>query len=373
MKSRVILMAVLAALAGWPGGALAQDLIAGHGSGPTAHDMKHPSGQRQKSLKQRAQTNRLRGEGAGRVQRLDRFGRGRAKFVELEQARNDRIFVVLADFGADNSSPFGGTPGPLHNEIAEPDRSQGQRHRLAGGLQPAALPGPVLRQGKGKDSLKTYYEKQSSGRYSVDGEVSDWVKVPYNEARYGSNYCGSTNCANVWDTVRDGVTAWAADQKAKGKTARRSRRSSPSTTSGTATTSTTTATSTSPTATSTTSRSSTPARTSPRAAARRAPTPCGRTAGTRTAPTPARPARRTTRPAAPRSATPASGSATTPMQPENGGLGVFAHEYGHDLGLPDLYDTSGGGENSTGFWSLMSAGLLARHRQGRHRRPARAT
>ena len=43
------------------------------------------------------------------------------------------------------------------------------------------------------------------------------------------------------------------------------------------------------------------------------------------------------------------------MQPENGGLGVFAHEYGHDLGLPDLYDTAGG-ENSTGFWTIMSAG-----------------
>lgn len=70
----------------------------------------------------------------------------------------------------------------------------------------------------GKDSLKTYYEKTSSGRYSVDGEVSDWVKVPYNEARYGSNYCGATNCANAWDMIKDGVNAWAADQKAQGRT-----------------------------------------------------------------------------------------------------------------------------------------------------------
>jgi immune inhibitor A len=43
------------------------------------------------------------------------------------------------------------------------------------------------------------------------------------------------------------------------------------------------------------------------------------------------------------------------IQPENGGVGVFAHEYGHDLGLPDLYDTAGG-TNSTGFWTLMSSG-----------------
>ena len=47
------------------------------------------------------------------------------------------------------------------------------------------------------------------------------------------------------------------------------------------------------------------------------------------------------------------------IMPENGGVGVFAHEFGHDLGLPDLYDTAGGPDNGTGFWTLMSSGSWA--------------
>ena len=47
------------------------------------------------------------------------------------------------------------------------------------------------------------------------------------------------------------------------------------------------------------------------------------------------------------------------VEPENGGVGVFSHEFAHDLGLPDEYDTSGntgGTENGTAWWTLMSQG-----------------
>ena len=47
------------------------------------------------------------------------------------------------------------------------------------------------------------------------------------------------------------------------------------------------------------------------------------------------------------------------IMPEDGGVGVFAHEFGHDLGLPDLYNTGAGTDNGVGFWSLMSSGSWA--------------
>ena len=47
------------------------------------------------------------------------------------------------------------------------------------------------------------------------------------------------------------------------------------------------------------------------------------------------------------------------VQPEDSGVGVFAHEYGHDLGLPDLYDTASGGDSDVDFWDLMASGSHA--------------
>lgn len=47
------------------------------------------------------------------------------------------------------------------------------------------------------------------------------------------------------------------------------------------------------------------------------------------------------------------------MEPEDGNIGVFCHEYGHELGLPDLYDATPApvaDSYGLGHWSLMAIG-----------------
>ena len=73
-------------------------------------------------------------------------------------------------------------PGPVRRPAAQRDPRAGPRggqlHGLAGRTTTASYyQNLYFGTGRGVESVKTYYETQSSGRYSVDGEVTDWVKV----------------------------------------------------------------------------------------------------------------------------------------------------------------------------------------------------
>ncbi|MFJ4426911.1 immune inhibitor A domain-containing protein [Streptomyces bobili] len=320
------------------------------------HDFDGPLSKTQEAQREEALEQVISGEATvkdrdgSKVVQLD-SRRGESKYVELGREKTDKIFTILVEFGDQIDSRYGGTPGPLHNQIAAPDRAKDNSTAWQADYNQAHFQDLYFGTGAGTESLKKYYEKQSSGRYSVDGEVTDWVKVPYNEARYGSNDAST----GAWYAVQDGVNAWVAEREAAGDT---------------------------------------PAEIKAELAefdqwdrydfdadgdfnesdgyidhfqivhagedesagggAQGADAiwahrwyAFGTDAGS-TGPD-------TNKLGGAQIGDSGIWVGDYTIQPENGGLGVFAHEYGHDLGLPDEYDTAGG-ENSTGFWTLMSSG-----------------
>ncbi|MET0145591.1 MAG: immune inhibitor A domain-containing protein [Ilumatobacteraceae bacterium] len=146
-------------------------------------------------------------------------------YVELAREATDRVFVILAEFGNErhpdypdvDSDPDVPGPvtfdGPLHNSIPEPDRDVDNSTGWEPDFSQEYFQNLYF--GTEGETVKTYYEKQSSGRYSIDGEVPDWVKVRYNEARYGRSLDDST----AWFLVQDAANQWVADREAAGWTA----------------------------------------------------------------------------------------------------------------------------------------------------------
>nr|MDT0660085.1 immune inhibitor A [Micromonospora sp. DSM 115978] len=177
--------------------------------------------------------------GAGPAARIAGGKKKKDQYVELSRESTDRIFVILAEYGNErhpdypdkdlNPDVAGPTrfDGPLHNEIPEPDRSVDNSTVWQPDYDADYFRDLYFGTSEGGESLKQYYETQSSGRYSVEGTVTDWVKVQYNGARYGRStdtygtdpvVCGSRVCNNVWQLVRDAANQWVADQRAAGQT-----------------------------------------------------------------------------------------------------------------------------------------------------------
>jgi immune inhibitor A len=281
------------------------------------------------------------------------------KFVETTTVREDKIFTILAEFGDQSSGRYGTVPGPLHNEIPEPDRTVDNSTEWAPDFDKAFYEEHFNGDG---ESMRTYYEALSNGRYSVTNTVTDWVKVPYNASWYGDN--AREDNGGSWDFITDSGNAWWDSQLAAGKT---------------------------------------PAEIDAYLGQfdvwdrndwdhdgnfdeadgyidhfQAVHAGEGEDAGGGAQGEDAIWSHRwyvngddygLTGPQVGETLNKAGGAriggskywlGDYTTEPENGGLGVFCHEFGHDLGLPDFYDTAGG-ENSTAFWTLMSSGSWLGH------------
>jgi immune inhibitor A len=331
-------------------------------------DLKSPLGEKQRALRETATQQLIKGtakvetKGGQRVINMGKDKAGKDKYVQYAVNREESVFTILSDFGATVKSPVtAGTPGPLNNQIAAPDRiwdgnaTDDNSTYWAKDFNQAHFQDLMFGTG---ESFRDFYLKQSNGRFLAKGDVSDWVTVPYNEASYGSN--AISDAAGAWPFVEDTATAWYNSQVKLGKTSAEIKaylqqfdkvdrydynnngnfnepdgyidhfqaiHAGEGEEAGGG-------------AQGADAIWSHRWYVNSNQAGYAGPVnnPAG---GTQIGDTGMW-----------------IGDYTT--EPENGGLGVFTHEFGHDLGLPDLYDTAGG-DNGTGFWTLMSGGSWLNH------------
>lgn len=351
-------LAVVAGPLGLLGGAAqavpAQAPQAPHGHGHK-DDRPDPRAAHWRALKQKAVEKVAKGEATPQAR-----GRGHAvkvapgQWVEYGTQETAQLLTFLVDFGDKADSRFPDAPaGPVHNQIpapAEDDNSTywekdfSQEHykeMFFTGLKD-----------QNNESFKGVYDEMSSGRFDLQGDVSDWVTVPYSEASYGQTESNK----DMTRFVQDSADAWYADQLAQGKTKAQivdylksfdqwdrydldgdGIYNEPdgyidhfqAIHAGTG------------------EEAGAPEwaiwshRWAVNPSGSQGPGDHPHAGGIRIGDTDLWIRDYTT-------------------EPENGGLGVFAHEFGHDLGLPDYYDTADG-DNGTGFWNLMSSGSWMNH------------
>jgi immune inhibitor A len=281
------------------------------------------------------------------------------EYVEYGVEETAQLFSILVDFGDQVDERYPDAPaGPAHNQIPEPAADDNSTY-----WEPDFSRDHFMEmfftglEDQGGESFAGIYDEMSSGRFDLQGDVSDWVTVPYGTASYGTTESGKDMTRFIQDTA----DAWYEQQVAAGKTPEQIDAYLKSfdvwdryDMDGDGIT-------------------SEPDGYIDHFQAIHAGE--GEEAG------------------APESAIwshrwsvnqgglgtdgPADFAKLGGIkigdsdlwirdyttEPENGGLGVFAHEFGHDLGLPDYYDTNGG-ENGTGFWNLMSSGSWLGHGDG---------
>ena len=202
--------------------AAAPDKDNDHGTGD---NLLQPWQRKYEAIRKAGVEQRLRSGGDAKVQKL-----AKGQFAQTAAVGNDKVFVILAEFGDTRHSAFcdsteegscaipsDGSPltydGPVHNAIPEPDRSKDNSTLWKANYSKAHYENMYF------NRLDKFFKDQSSGKYRINGDVTEWVKVPFNEARYGRDgACGSNVCNNTWFLLRDGLAQWTQDRLDDGMT-----------------------------------------------------------------------------------------------------------------------------------------------------------
>ena len=190
--------------------------------GQTSHehrkdDLPHPLGDKQRAMKDEAIKQLIKGDAkvvTKNGSRSIQLGEGAEKqFVQYDVERTENVLTILTEFGDEIDPRTGGEPGPLHNQIAEPDRSEDNTTVWQDDFSTDYYEELMFGE---EDSFRHFFQKQSGGRFDIQGGVYDWVEVPFNEARYGSPNIPESD--GYWNYVKDSAEAWYNDQVAQGKT-----------------------------------------------------------------------------------------------------------------------------------------------------------
>ena len=174
----------------------------GHKKGGQIDDRFDPLTNEQRVLRKKAMIAKLKGKAYGHTHEV-----ARGQFVELEREGEDSIWTVLGEF---NDYP--------HNSIREPDRNVDNTTIWRADFNRDYYIDMLIAEGPGVNSMRNYYIEQSSNRYAVNGDVTDWVAVPGNACAYDDGNPGPGNAFNVWQFLIDSLDSWYDAQIAAGKT-----------------------------------------------------------------------------------------------------------------------------------------------------------
>ena len=128
-------------------------------------------GEKQEALRQVALEKLAKGE----IPAGTKVGKvAKGQYVELAREGEDSILTVLGEFGNAINPRYGGTPGPCTTRSRSPTERR-QHDDLGAGLQPAYYKNLLFYDAPGAISMRNFYIEQSSNRYTVNGDVTDWV------------------------------------------------------------------------------------------------------------------------------------------------------------------------------------------------------